>query len=116
IRSGGTLKLYEAGSGGAPGAYNLVATLTAEDALSLVGYAFFSTTARWWKLEWTTAGTDYATVGYVFLGAYVEAALNPERPSMELVDPSMAVASLDGQKTYSIRPQFSHGGFSFPIH
>lgn len=116
IRSGGTLKLYEGGSGGAPGAYNLVATLTAQDALSAIGYAFFgSTSARHWKLEWTTAGTDYAECGYVFLGAYFEAAANPMRPAVDLMDPSVMVASLDGQKTFSLRPQYSQGSFSFPI-
>ena len=116
IRSGGSLKLYEGGSGGAPGAYNLVATLAAEDAYSLVGYSFFgSTSARWWKLEWTTAGTDFAESGYVYLGAYVETADNPERPVIRLNDPSVGIVSLDGQKTFSTRPQLSSGSFSFPI-
>jgi hypothetical protein len=114
IRSGGTLKLYEGGTGGAPGAYTLVATLSAADSVSNVGHSIFgSVSARWWKLEWTTAGTDSAYVGYVFLGNYLTSTA-PTWPTIEQHDRSVSVSSFDFQRSYYPRPHFASGSFKFP--
>ncbi len=115
IRSGGTLKLYEGGNGGSPGAYNLVATFVAQDSITRVGYQTFgSTAARHWKLEWTASGSGTASVGYVFLGTY-QSDTAPERPTIDQNDPSVPVTSLDNQESYAVKQNFASSSFRFPI-
>lgn len=113
-RSSGAVELYEGGSGGSPGAYNLVATFPAMTALNRLGYVFFnSTSARHWKVTWTTAGTDYAEAGVVFLGSYYDIGQAPEWPSFDLADGSHVTASIDGQESYALRPHRTTGSFAF---
>ncbi len=115
--SGGTLKLQQAGSGGSPGAWTDVATLSSADADTKVGFAFFgSVSARWWRLYFTNVGaaSDYVEVGYAFLGTYFEPAQNVIAPlAVPLTDNSVVTKSLSGQRTTTVRPQQSAGTFAW---
>lgn len=114
--AGGVLELYQRGDAGAPGAAVLVATLPAQDADTRVAAAFFASQShRHWQLTFTNPGsvTDYVELGYAHLGTYYEPTVNVSAPApVTLVDPSVGVASVDGQQTYAQRTPFFSGTFT----
>lgn len=116
-QNGEAVKLYEGGTGGSPGAYNLVATLPAQsDDTKISSIIFGSTSARHWKLEWTNTGAAaYAEVGYVGLGAAVAFNMANATPSVtfERNDPSIESVSTDGQKSYTSRTKYYSGNLHF---
>jgi len=109
----GVVELYERGDGGAPGSATLVATLAAQDRDTRAVAAFFSSQShRHWQLKWTnpTAATDYAELGYAFLGTYVEPAVNVMVPiGLDRQDPSVLATSSDGQKSFAARTKYITG-------
>jgi hypothetical protein len=113
----GVLELYHRGDAGAPGAATLVATLPAADAYTRTTFAFFATIShRHWQFKWTnpTAASDYAELGYAFLGVEVEPSTNIKVPaSFGRFDPSTAGQSVDGQKTMSRRTKYFAGSWEF---
>lgn len=117
ISGGGIITLYERGDAGSAGAATLVATLPAMDAESRVAIvAFASQSHRHWQVRWTnpTAATDYAEAGYVFLGTPFEPAVNFAVPAEgRISDPSIPVASSDGQVTVTTRTDFQAGALMF---
>lgn len=113
----GGLELYERGDAGSPGAATLVATLPAQDRDTRTAFAFFTSQShRHWQLKWTnpTAASDYAELGYAFLGTYTEVARNIRVPaSIRRPDPSQAVVSVDGQKVFRRRTKYFTGTWEF---
>jgi hypothetical protein len=109
----GVIELYERGDAGTAGSATLVATLAAQDAETRAVAAFFASQShRHWQLKWTnpTAASDYAALGYAFLGQYLEPAVNVMVPiSLARRDPSMESASADGQKSFVTRTPFVVG-------
>lgn len=109
----GVLKLQERGTAGAPGAAVDVVTLPTQDSLRKIAYAFPSSlTKRHYRLLFTnpTAASDYAELGYVFLGSYFEPTWNYSAPAdMKLEDPSEARRSDGGQETRVVRPSYYTG-------
>lgn len=114
-QNGEAVKLYEGGTGGSPGAYNLVATLpTQSDDTRLTSVLFNTVSARHWKIEWTNTGAAaIAEAGYVGLGtalsigAFCEPTVNYDR-----VDPSIELSSSDGQKDYTAKTGYYTGLFN----
>lgn len=113
----GVLECYERGDAAAAGAATLVATLPTQDADTRVAFAFFNSQShRHWQLKWTnpTAVNDYAEVGYVFLGTYVEPTVNVSAPSdLDYDDPSIGTPSVDGQESFTVRTRFASGTWEF---
>lgn len=113
--SGGALELYHRGDAGTPGAAVLVTTLPAADSDTRVAFAFFASQShRHWQLKFTNPGavSSYVELGYAFLGTYYEPTVNVSVPTdVQLVDPSVGVASVDGQKTFSQRTGYFAGSF-----
>jgi len=114
---GGAIELYQRGSAGAPGAATLVATLAAQDTQTRAAAAFFATqTYRHWRLYWTNPAvvSDYAALGYAFLGTYTEPTINVRVPLPQgRVDPSVRSASVDGVSSFATRTKFQQGVFPF---
>lgn len=104
------MALYERGDGSSPGTANLVGTLPAADAESRVAFlAFGEQSHRHWQLRWTNpdVATGYVEAGYVFLGVPFEPSVNFAVPSQgQIIDPSIPVASVDGQVTVTTRTMF----------
>lgn len=113
----GVVELYERGDAGAAGAATLVATLPAANAYTRTTFAFFASQShRHWQLKWTnpTAASDYAELGYAFLGVEVEPAVNVIVPAaLARQDPAVAGASVDGQKTFATRTKYYAGAWEF---
>lgn len=111
------IELYQRGDAGTAGAATLVATLPVKDAETNVAYiAFASQSHRHWQLKWTNPGAvdGYVEAGYVFLGVPFEPAVNYTAPADgSLVDPSIAVASVDGQVTVTQRTAFRQRTLTF---
>lgn len=99
----GVLELYQHGTGSSPGAGVLVATITGQDANRKVASAFFaSVSARHWSMRWTNPGSDsdYAELGYAWLGTYFEPTVNFSVPmAQQLIDPSRIGRSSSRQRT-----------------
>lgn len=99
----GALALYQHGTAGSPGAGVLVATITAQDAQRKVAFSFFAAvSARHWSLKWTnpTSASDYAELGYAWLGTYFEPSVNYSVPMPQrMVDPSLIGRSSSRQRT-----------------
>lgn len=117
-QGGGTLKLYQGGTGGSPGAWTLVATLPDQNANSRIGVATFaSVSARHWKLEWANgvpATPDYAECGYIGLGLAFEPTRACQVPvPFTLVDPSIPQSSPDGQTSFTVRTPYATGTMAF---
>lgn len=110
------VELYEGGTGGSPGAYNLVATLPAQDPDTRISSAVFTpTSARHWKLEWTNTGAAaVAEAGYVGLGKTLAIAKTCE-PEIHFsrTDPSVEQMSVDGQKSFTSRTGYYRGKIDF---
>lgn len=113
----GVIELYQRGDGGAPGAAVLVATLAAPDTQTRAMAAFFASQShRHWQLKWTnpSAASDYAQLGYAFLGEYDEPTVNVMVPLPGgRVDPSVRANSVDGQAAFALRTKFQQGAFVF---
>lgn len=111
VLTGGAIRLYQRGDGSSPGSATLVATLPAMDTQSRVAFAAFTEQShRHWRLEWTNPGavSGYAEVGYVYLGVPLEPSVNWIVPAEgEIVDPSIATASVDGQTTITTRTSYA---------
>jgi hypothetical protein len=109
----GVLNLYQCGDAGSPGGATLVATLPTQHARRRTTFAFFASQShRHWQLEWTNPGgaSDYAQLGFAFLGVEVEPTVNVRVPAdVERVDPSVGTASVDGQLTYAQRTKYCYG-------
>lgn len=112
-QGGGDLKLYEGGSGGSPGTWNLVATLPSAGDEGRVSLAVFSAvTARHWKLQWRNAaapGADYAEAGYIHLGPHWNFTGPAGFPAHVGIDPSLRRDSVDGQANFALRTAYSTG-------
>ena len=113
----GVLELYQRGDAGAAGAATLVATLPTQDSDTRVAFAFFASQShRHWQLKWTnpTAASDYAEVGYVHLGTYLEPTVNVRVPMpASRRDPSVGTRSVDGQQTFVERTASFAGAWAF---
>lgn len=113
----GVLELYQRGDAGAAGAATLVATLPTQNTYTRTAFAFFSSQShRHWQLKWTNPGSasDYASLGYAFLGVEVEPAVNVMVPlDISRQDPSVGTASVDGQQTFAVRTKFFAGAWTF---
>jgi hypothetical protein len=113
----GVVELYQRGSSDTPGTAVLVATLPTQDQDTRVAFAFFTeVTYRHWQLKWTnpTAVSDYAELGYLFLGTYLEPSVNVSVPiDVQHVDPTVAGESLDGQGSFTTRTPYAAGAFRF---
>lgn len=117
LLTGGVIELYHRGDAGAPGAATLVATLPASNAFTRTTFAFFSSIShRHWQLKWTNPGavSDYAELGYAFLGVELEPTINVMVPtSIPRVDPSVKQVSIAGQESYATRQKRFAGSWSF---
>ena len=115
--SGGAVELYDRGTGGAPGAATLVATLPAADATSGVAFVQFgSRSARHWQIKFTNPSlvAGYVELGFAFIGPALTPTVNVSEPlGLERNDPSVAGVSLDGQKTFAVRTQYLSGSLEF---
>jgi hypothetical protein len=113
----GVVELYQRGDGGSPAAATLVATLPAANAYTRTTFAFFASQShRHWQLKWTnpTAASDYAELGYAFLGVEVEPTINVRVPaSFGRFDPSASGNSVDGQETFARRTKYFAGKWEF---
>lgn len=113
----GVVELYQRGDAASPGSATLVATLPAQNTYTRTTFAFFaSQNHRHWQLKWTnpTSASDYAELGFGFLGAYLEPAVNVLVPlDTDWMDPSIGTPSVDGQKTFSERTKFFGGAWQF---
>jgi len=113
----GVLELYERGDGGSAGSATLVATLPTQNTYTRAAAAFFSSQShRHWQLKWTNPGSasDYAELGYCFLGVEVEPAVNIMVPAdIQRIDPSVGSGSVDGQMTFARRTKYSAGAWAF---
>jgi hypothetical protein len=111
----GALLLYSGASLGAE--TNLRATMPAQDRDTRTTFSFFATVnARYWRLKFTNPGSanDYAELGYVHLGTYLEPAQNVTVPvDLQRPDPSVESASVDGQQTFARRTKFFRGAWEF---
>lgn len=113
----GVLELYQRGDAASAGAATLVATLPTSNTYTRTAFSFFASQShRHWQLKWTnpTAASDYAELGYAFLGVEVEPAVNVLTPaSLGRQDPAVASASVDGQKTFATRTKYFAGAWEF---
>ena len=112
----GVLELYERGDGGSPGSATLVDTLSTQDGDRRTAYVHFgSESHRHWQLKWTnpTSASDYAELGFAFLGTYFEPAVNVNPPRMAESDPSVVRASVDGQRRTAARTRVLSGAWQW---
>lgn len=113
----GVIELYERGDGSSPGSSTLVATLPAQDRDTRTTFAFFASQShRHWQLKWTNPGSDsdYAELGFGFLGTYLEPTRNVRVPArVSRVDPSIGTMAVSGQKTFVERPKYFAGAWEF---
>jgi len=113
----GVVELYERGDSGSAGSATLVATLPAQHARRRTTFAFFASQShRHWQLKWTNPGSasDYAQLGYAFLGVEVEPPINVRVPAeITRIDPSVGAASVDGQMTYAQRTKYCVGAWDW---
>jgi hypothetical protein len=113
----GVLELYQRGDAGTAGAAVLVGTVSTQDRDTRVGFLFFASQShRHWQLKWTnpTSANDYAEVGYVHLGTYLEPTVNARVPmDAERRDPSVGYASVDGQQSFARRTKHFVGSWEF---
>lgn len=111
--SGGALEVYDRGTGGAPGAATLKATLSASDTYRRTAFVFFTSfSARHVQLKFTNPGaiSGYVELGHAFLGTYFEPSVNVRVPmDTEIVDPSVILSSVDGQKSTTERTNYEAG-------
>lgn len=114
---GGAVRLNTRGTGGAPGATSVLVTLGAQDPTTLATSGFFSpTSVRHAQIEFTNPGavSDYAEVGFAFVGAYVEPALNVLPGwNMDREDPSTSRVSVNRQKQFATLDKFYSGRWSW---
>jgi hypothetical protein len=117
VKNGGTVALYQGGTGGAPGAWVLLGTFAAQDATNLMAYLYASVTARHFRLQFNngSGASDYAELGYAFLGTYYEPTKGVIMPvDMKAVDPALEGRSAGGQSTFSqIGRLYDVGRFQF---
>lgn len=113
----GVVELYQRGDAASAGAATLVGTVSTQDSDTRVGFLFFgSQSHRHWQLKWTNPGAanDYAEVGYVHLGTYLEPTVNIRVPmDTGRQDPSVASMSVDGQKSFAARTKYYAGSWQF---
>lgn len=113
----GVVEFYHRGDAGAAGVTDLVATLPAANTYTRTTFAFFASQShRHWQLKWTnpTAASDYAELGYAFLGVEVEPTVNVLTPAtLGRQDPAVGAASVDGQKTFATRTKYFAGAWEF---
>lgn len=114
LQNAGTLKLQSSPDNAA---WTDVATFPAADPDTNVSIVFFTATGRRYYRVYSTNGNgavaDYAELGYVFLGTYLEPTAKPIEPQISRPDPSVERASEDGQKSYAARSTFAYGAFQF---
>lgn len=117
LLSGGALEVYQRGDAAAPGAATLVTTLPAANSFRRTTFAFFASQShRHWQFKWTNPGvvSDYAQLGYAFVGVEYETTVNIQVPSdLSWIDPSVSKSSVGGQETFSIRQKVDVGEWSF---
>lgn len=117
LLSGGTLRLNTRGTGGAPGAASALVTLPTQDATTLAAVGVFNATSvRHAQLEWLNPGavSDYAELGFAFVGDYIEPALNPLPGwAYDRQDPSVSRVSLHRQKQFATRDKYLVGRWSW---
>lgn len=113
----GVVELYQRGDASTAGAATLVATLPAMNAYTRTTFAFFASQShRHWQMRWTnpTGASDYAELGYAFLGVEVEPLINVKVPAdITRVDPSVSGVSIGGQKSYAQRTKIFAGTWNF---
>lgn len=113
----GVIELYQRGDAGAAGAAVLVTTIAAQDVQTRAVAALFAAQShRHWQLKWTnpTAASDYAQLGFAFLGTYDEPVVNVMVPMPQgCVDPSVVSVSIDGQEAWATRTKYHQGVFRF---
>lgn len=111
------VKLQTRGNGGSPGAATDVGTFDTQDATNLIAYLnFVPTSARHWRLLWSNADSesDYAELGYAFLGSYFEPTINFSVPSDFPYDTYSTVRRSDGgQKSVTARATYAEAALSF---
>ena len=110
----GVLKLQERGTSGSPGSATDVVTLPSQDAQRRIAYAYpaATVTKRHYRLLFTnpTSASDYAELGYVFLGSHFEPGVNFSAPAdVGYEDPSQERRSDGGQKTMVARATYYEG-------
>ncbi len=117
VLGSGVVELYERGDAGSAGSATLVATFAAQDRDTRAVAAFFASQShRHWQLKWTNPGSDsdYAELGYAFLGTYIEPAVNVMVPMpVSRQAPSIGSASSDGQQTYATRTKYFTGALTW---
>lgn len=117
VLGAGVVELYQRGDAASAGAATLVATFAAQDRDTRAAAVTFATQShRHWQLKWTNPGSasDYAEVGYVFLGTYVEPTVNVMVPiPQSRVDPSIESMSSGGQKSYSTKTAYMTGALKW---
>lgn len=113
----GVVELYERGSSASPGAATLVATLPAENADRRTSFVFFgSQTERHWQLKWTNPGADseVASLGFAFLGTYLEPTVNVSSPiDVAELEADEVVLSVDRQRRTVTRTPYSVGRWTW---
>lgn len=113
----GVVELYQRGDGGSPGAATLVATFAAQDRDTRAAAVLFASQShRHWQFKWTnpTTASDYAELGFAFLGTYTEPTVNVRVPlPISRQDPSVMAESSDGQESYAERTKFLVGTCPF---
>lgn len=113
----GLLEVSHRGDSGSPGAETLMAQIGTLNGDTRAGAAFWPAEShRHWRLKWTNPGSvsDYAEVGFVHLGTYYEATVNPIIPSdIRRIDPSAVSLSTDGQRSTARRTQYAAGAWQF---
>lgn len=119
LGTAGTVELYQRGDSSSAGSATLVATLPSEntDRRTMVQF-FASQSHRHWQLKWTTTGaSDYAELGFAFLGSYAEPSRNIAWPtvSADEVDPSVVRMSVDRQRSVVQRTRYSVGRFQWSM-
>lgn len=117
LLTGGALEVSHRGDAVSPGAENVLATITGQDRDTRAAAAFWGAQShRHWRLKWTNPGAvnEFAEVGFVHLGTYYEAPVNPSVPlDIRRIDPSVVSASTDGQRTAAKRTKYFAGGWAF---
>ncbi len=114
----GVLKLQELGVAAAPGAATDVVTLPTQHTYRKIAYAYpaAAVTKRHYRLLFTnpTAVSDYAELGFVFLGSYFEPGVNWSAPAdFAYQDPSQIRASDGGQESLRQRTPYYEAGLEF---
>lgn len=117
VLGSGVVELYQRGDAAAAGASTLVATFGAQDRDTRAAIVTFASQShRHWQLKWTnpTAASDYAELGYAFIGTYYEPPVNVMVPiPQSRVDPSLESVSSGGQKSYALRTAYIVGSLKW---